>query len=392
MLLSILGREAARVRRSPLKIALIGIFLFIISYHFLIPYEAKAYIFGYPDITACNIEEAEASLCNVVHSEARIPNVLHFVYILVDPTSDFPLQFSHFISIYAAWYRWRPDKIYLHVNVDADSEPIRRAKSGATGKWNQLVFNFPDIVINTVQVPTHTDAGIEIVRPEHLSDFVRVQVVHDFGGIYIDTDVHALRDVATLREMGFGAVTGRQTYGSVQSGTFMSEKGGELISRWRERMHRVYDGGWTTHSDRAITYVAEGLEDEGDGCEVLILGKNAFTPLGGRYSSYKKMFSEYDDGALPANVTQGDELPWHSDEITVNNSAEETPPWGMDWACTYLVHVISTRKPRDGANSNGISPRSVLERNSNFAVAVYPIVKHLYDTGMITLDDTDSGL
>jgi hypothetical protein len=64
----------------------------------------------------------------------------------------------------------------------------------------------------------------------------------------------------------------------------------------------------------------------------------------------------------------------------------------MDWACTYLVHVISTRKPRDGANSNGISPRSVLERNSNFAVAVYPIVKHLYDTGMVTLDDTDSGL
>ncbi|KAJ3473884.1 hypothetical protein NLG97_g10086 [Lecanicillium saksenae] len=136
-----------------------------------------------------------------------IPNTVHYVYILANTSGNFNFAFSEVLSIYAASHYLKPDAIYLHTNAPA--EALERARSGEAGKYTRLLFEVPNLKIAHVEVPTHARTGKEITAMEHKSDFVRVAAMREHGGVYLDFDVHPLRDLRSLRESGFAAVTGR---------------------------------------------------------------------------------------------------------------------------------------------------------------------------------------
>lgn len=382
----------AMIRGSILKIVVGASLFFLIAFHFL-PYDTRVFLLNQTPITACNLEEINGLTCDIDHNKAKIPNVVHFVYVLADPTSDFPLQFSHCLSVFAAQYYWRPDQIYLHTNVGADSEPVARAKSGESGKWSRLIFNLPNFTINTVSVPTHAKNGVAISGMEHKSDFVRVKAVHDFGGVYIDMDVHPLRDIKPLRESGYGAVGGRQSDGYMNSGSFMSEKGGKMITLWLQRMNEVYDASWTTHSNGALTSSGESLSQEP--CEMMVLGHIAFAPGGWGSGDVDKLFHVHGENEAPdlAGITQEEPLPAYDEPLAhVSGQLDDTPNWAIDYSCTFMLHAFAPIKPRHGVKHDGINPRNVLERRSNFARAVYTVAKDMYDKGLISMDDSDLGV
>lgn len=319
---------------------------------------------------------------------ANIPNLLHFVYVLDDPQVDFAFQFKHFLSVYAAWHYWRPEKIFIHTNAHEDY--ILRAQNGTSGKWNGLIFGMPGVVVNQVTAPTHANNGEEIKYLEHRSDFVRVQAVHDHGGIYIDFDVYPLRDIRVLRESGFRAVAGRQLEGQINSGTFMSVKRGKMMRLWMEGMHDRYTGGWTTHSNEVITRASERVVREPG--EMLIMEREAFAPGSWTAADVEMLWATHpEEPSNLANVTQGDELPAHG-EVPFDewSRSDGRPGWARDWSCTYMLHAFSARFVR-GAKYEDITPRYVLDRRSNFARAVYPVAKEMYDRGLIELDDSHLG-
>ncbi|CAG9982264.1 unnamed protein product [Clonostachys byssicola] len=318
------------------------------------------------------LEEKSASSCDGRSSKHTIPNIVHYVYLVPRPSDDLQFQFSHFLSIFSACYYWKPDKIYLHTN--ADSASLARAMSGSSGKWSALVLTLPVLIVNEVRVPTHAENGKEIQSIEHKSDFVRVQAVYDYGGIYIDMDVFPLRDIKDLRQCGYGAVAGRQHAGELNSGTFMSIKGGRVMKRWMERMTRVYDGQWTTHSNIALTHVGERTEE---GCDIQILHQDAFAPGSWDSEDVSLLFHTHEEDMRLFGLAS--RLGW-------------TPKWAHDWSCTYLLHAFHPRKERHGFKHNDITPSFVLAQHSNFARAVYPVAKALYDQGLIGFQDTDLGL
>lgn len=361
--------------------------LMVLAWWLLAPYDVKSLITRQPSITACDVEDIKTlPSCNPSddNNTTSIPNIVHFVYLLSDPRSDFPFQFSHFLSMYGASHLWRPEKIYLHTNVRVDSDTVSRARSGKSGKWSKLIFNLPNFSLNTVPLPVYTKKGVRVEMMEHRSDFVRVKMVHDFGGIYMDLDVQPLRDIRVLRESGFKAVGGRELGGNLNSGTFMSEKEGEAIRQWMDRMHNVFDQGWTTHSNEAWTYVAERLEDT---CEVLILGRDAFAPGSWRPADVSKLFDTHPSDTPPLD----EDIPGRSLPTEIDVELEAKPAWASNLDCTFLLHAFSPKKPRHGVRNNGITPRYVLERRSNYARAVYPMVKAMHDEGLVGIDDTDLG-
>ncbi|KAJ6785456.1 hypothetical protein PWT90_01166 [Aphanocladium album] len=330
--------------------------------------------------------------CASRHDEAIIPNVVHFVYILSDPVNGvFPFKFTHFLSVYSAWHYWQPDVMYLHTNVDANSSAVRQARSGKQGKWAKRLLNMPGLVINTVPTPLFTDYGKTIDRMEHRSDFVRVKAVHDFGGVYIDMDVHALRDIEQLRKAGYQCVAGRQGGGQLNSGTFLASKGSKATKMWIESMHRVYDGRWTTHSNEAFTTV--GKELESSPCEMLILEQTAFAPIGWKWFDGERLFGEHYE-ATDLEWLESDGLPTNSlADHGVDNKAAATGyvasqiSWALDWSCTYLLHAFSRQMPKISTPDNEISPRYIAQRRSLFARAVYPVIRDMYKTGVVDKRD-----
>lgn len=372
-------------RRTFLARVVIATVLAAVLYQ-LLPHEAKVFLLSQPTSAHCSSAQINTDYsCREDAKHADIPNILNLVYVLSDPIDGtFPLQFSHFLSVYSAWHHWQPDTILLHTNVEANSTAVHRAQNGEAGKWAQRVFEIPGLVINTVPVPTHANNGVRINGMEHKSDFVRVQAVHDFGGVYIDMDVHSLKDLRPLREAGYSGIAGKQTDGWINSGTFMSEKGGRMIKLWKDRMHATYDGWWTTHSNKALTQVGRELAKEP--CAMLILRPSAFAPMGWRSFNTERLFTNHfeplalyfdNDGGLPA---------YPEDHEKPENSLTS---WAHDWRCTFLLHAFSPKKERNGVKDNGISPRYVIGRRSNFARAVYPMVRIMYAKSLIDRQDME---
>ncbi|KAK4138443.1 hypothetical protein BT67DRAFT_437777 [Trichocladium antarcticum] len=330
------------------------------------------------------------------HSESEstdlIPNHIHFVYILSDSNGDFNFQFSYFLSIYAAWYHWKPEAIFLHTNARADGGAVARARQGKSGKWAKYIFTLFDMQINTVPVPTHADNGKKIGNMEHKSDFVRVKAIHDFGGVYIDFDVHALRDISYLRKSGFEAVAGRQKDGAVNSGTFMSAKGGKMIALWMMGMHEVYDGQWTTHSNDVITRYGDRLVRQPG--QMLIMEREAFAPGGWDADDNDMLFAVHNETSnLGEDFAQGAPLPSHEEAFFDRwEHRDRFPEWERDFSSSYLLHAFSPgRFNHQVPGFEHITPRYVLERQSNFARATYPIAKLMYERGLIDINDSHLG-
>jgi hypothetical protein len=391
--------------------------LFLALLFLLLPYSAR------PGLTSCPTpgvdQQHQIQHTNTDHDRNSnsasnreiIPNQVHFVYILPEPernattapetTRDFTFEFSHFLSIYAAWHHWRPHAIYLHTNVAADGPEIARARNGTAGKWNHYIFTLfdPTLVINTVTVPTTAGNGKTLQNMEHKSDFVRVKAVHELGGVYVDWDVHALRDIRVLREAGFAAVGGRQLGGQINSGTFLARPRAKMTRLWMEMMNEVYNGGWTTHSNEVITRVGQRLGREPG--QMLILERDAFAPGSWEDKDTDALFGVHAEieSNLPmaGNGTDMVALPSY-DESDEDFEArwrhpERFPDWERDWSHTYLLHAFTpTRWKHKVDGFEHITPRYVLARQSNFARAVYPVAKILYDKGLIRVDDSHTGL
>ncbi|OBT67416.1 hypothetical protein VE03_02980 [Pseudogymnoascus sp. 23342-1-I1] len=328
--------------------------------------------------------------------DGAIPNKVHYVHMMPDgPSGDIKLGLKHFISVYSALLHLQPDIVYLH--TDASYTSIERAKDGplalAPNKWAHLILNLPSVIVQRVSAPEiASGTGVAITGLEHKSDFVRAEVVYEYGGMYMDFDVYALRDVKSLRESGFANVLGRQKYGKVNSGCWMSQKGSLLMKMWVEGQHKVYDGRWTTHSNDLLTnlsdpngggglvtrlegYLMPGGKEVGN--EILILDMAAFAPSSWELEDASALFEEH-----PRSVVGGIS---ENRNGTMNN---HTLSWEIDYPSTYVLHAFKAMgKTIPNFDPEGITMRYLLAQRSNFARAVYPAVKHAVDAGIISAND-----
>ncbi len=319
---------------------------------------------------------------------AYIPNTAHYVYILANVSGDFSFAFSEVLSIYATSRYWQPDAIYLHTNAPADA--LERARSGAAGKWTRLLFQVPNLRIAAVEVPTHAHNGKEISLMEHKSDFVRVQALREHGGIYLDFDVHPLRDIKTLRESGFQAVVGRQQgdNAEVNSGVFMNKAHSKMIELWSEGMNEAFTGEWSAHSNGALTIVCEHLV--ADPGEVLIMERQAFAPGSWLKDDTIRLLQVHDDETSSLEMMTPDgRLPEYDEErMTRWAVPKKHPEWAADWAKTYMLHAFNHNQGDfEIPGFERITPRYILERRSNMARAVYPVARDLFEKGLIEIDD-----
>ncbi|KAK4465376.1 hypothetical protein QBC42DRAFT_313655 [Cladorrhinum samala] len=328
-----------------------------------------------------------------------IPDTLHYVYILSDPdspTASFNFHFSHLLSIYAARHYLRPSQIYIHTNALPSSPALNNSSQS---KWTKLILTLPELspILMPAKVPTRANNGVALKGMEHKSDFVRVEAIHAHGGIYIDWDVHPLRSIRPLLQSGFRAVAGRQKHGQINSGVFMSVAAGRMISLWKKMMHEAYDGGWTTHSNQVVTDVAERLgREEG---EMLIMDRESFAPGSWEDGDTDNLFGLQNVTKTKKKVDlekimrKGATLPSY-EELEGFAERWEHPErfeeWETDWSKSYLLHAFTPHRWNHKVEGfTNITPRYVLERTSNFARAVYPAAKLLYERGLIGVEDLD---
>lgn len=301
-------------------------------------------------------------------SAVEIPNIFHFTH-LQTSTNALDLGFQQFIAIYSAYYYCNPSKIYIHTNVDPKA--FRNAR-GSNNQWTRKIAHMPMVQFNHETAPNNSRSGVQITKLAHQSDFIRTRVMKKWGGIFMDEDSYLLKDLAPLRRAGYNNVVARQVDGNCGCGMFLSVPKSKLVSVYQELQHKVYDGKWTTHSVDLFTRLIDEFwvfEKE-----VLVMDQNAFFPLSWKSADLETIYKvgPHDNTTTPSsefNLTNF----VNSFDMKVQNTGKQT------FKSSYALHGFNSEVKESAeyfGDFRGITLEYVLARNSNFARAIYPAIKH----------------
>jgi hypothetical protein len=104
----------------------------------------------------------------------------------------------------------------------------------------------------------------------HHADFVRLDVLSRWGGLYADIDTLFLEPVPE-HYWNAPAVIGREAdvdpgdgrpRGSLSNALLMSRSGAAFVDEWRTRMVSAFDGSWSAHSCLLAHDVAVDMPDD----------------------------------------------------------------------------------------------------------------------------------
>ena len=316
-----------------------------------------------------------------------IPNLVHFVHLVrPGPDLDFDFPFHQFIAIYSAYYYLRPDTIYIHTNIEEDR--IEQILRNTTNPCTKAVSKLPVVQFKCHGVRNETSRGIPIPRLAHQSDFVRLEILKEYGGTYLDEDAYVLRDLRPLRRISFENIIGKQDDGDICNAVIMARRNSKMMTAYHILSDIVFDGSWTRHSAELLSMLAK--EFAAIEYQVLVMPQDVFFPLSWLEPDLQTLYHIHDQPAQDAVYNVGIQ------NITafVKNFSMKSPiTWERDWRLTYVLHGWHSALVRNIGSKwqiadtfgkcGGITLEYVLARNSNFARAVYPAIKHAFDAGVL---------
>lgn len=376
----------ARIRpRASHKIVGIGIVMVVILYvatQFSGYQISTSTLLAATTTTAASTDASSAgtALGSLAETEFEpIPNIVHYVWLLNPKRDNTRLAFKHFLSLYAASIYWAPDKIYIHTDIPEGKFLPYPAEESPVDQWNILITKQPNVEINHITAPTIVPGTNKtITRTEHKSDFLRLQMIRRYGGVYLDWDAHPLRDIKPLRHSGFKAIVGREPNWRIQTGTYMATKDSLLMKTWSEKMSLAFDGTWSRHSNTLLTYLAPRTVPQAG--EVLIMEQDAFTPGDFTTPSYNRFYDIH-----PESPIQDLSDMWEGLFDRFDDPAR-WPKWHINYDATYVLHAFGLQRALKDLKLNGfteLTPEYVLARQSNAARALYPTARRMVEEGLI---------
>lgn len=180
----------------------------------------------------------------------RIPRIVHFI-----KTDGRPDNFNllHYLSVKTAHYWIQPDEILFH----ASTEP--------SGPWWERAR--PLVTLRRADPPYEVN-GKQIRLAAHQSDFLRLDYLIKYGGIYLDWDVLTTRpfdDDLMNSTCVFGVERLVPNYKEVMGvAVMMARPNSVFMRRFRDEMRKAFDGDkcYACHStqlsrDLALQYPEE---------------------------------------------------------------------------------------------------------------------------------------
>lgn len=170
----------------------------------------------------------------------KIPNKLHFVFGLSEDFGGKPWSLCHYLSVKSAIELNKPEKAYFYY------------KYKPTGKWFEMIEDQLDLV--QIEPPTEI-FGRPLLHVAHQTGVIRLQVLIEEGGIYMDVDTISKKPFTNL--LHHSCVLGVQGYpnGVVEGlcdGVILAEKGSEFLQHWllsyKSHRSKGRDQYWAEHA------------------------------------------------------------------------------------------------------------------------------------------------
>lgn len=155
-----------------------------------------------------------------------IPNIFHLIYFYKDNT-EFPL--THSITINSVRILNNPDKIYFY----SDKKPV--------GKYWDKISNYVELVL--VKAPEFV-FDRKLHHLAHKSDVLRLSILMEQGGIYIDMDVICKKPFTEF--LSYDMVMGKQGRWrkmGLCNGVILANKDSEFLKLWYDEFRNFRSKG-----------------------------------------------------------------------------------------------------------------------------------------------------
>jgi len=188
-------------------------------------------------VCSCSESDETGAITRIVPT-FPIPNIVHFV--LTDRDTRF-FDWPCYVAIRSAWEKLQPEELLVHV--------LDGIEPGTAADWWLAAKQYITAVIPFARTDVPLSLNdVKISHPAFIADFRRIQILRDWGGIYMDTDALSLCSFDSLRS--WKAVLGRQGGQELRAtvGLMMFEKNSHFLDTLLERMKRAYTGAWGVHA------------------------------------------------------------------------------------------------------------------------------------------------
>lgn len=155
-----------------------------------------------------------------------VPNQIHFVY-----AGGRPFSLIHYLAVRTAWKVHRPERILFHHTAEPDGPWWERAR--------------PMVKLNRV-APVTEVFGNPVRYPAHQADVIRLRMLREHGGIYLDLDVISINPLEPLRRHAF--VMGIEPGVGLCNAVILAQADAPFLRAWLDA-YRDFDARqWNRHS------------------------------------------------------------------------------------------------------------------------------------------------
>jgi len=205
------------------------------------------------------IDTPEEIACQNAPTESTqdfIPNVVHFI-LIAEEYKEAELEFYQYLAVKAALLRLHPEAIKIHTYDFNESN-----------EWWQRIRHRVDLVVHEPQRYLRTSDGrSHKLRLAHQTDVLRLEILHEEGGIYLDTDMYALQSFSSLLHSPKDLLMGHEGGGrsGLGNAVIVARPGSTFLNRWLEKYHESFDNRpkmWNHHSIVVPVSLAEQHPEE----------------------------------------------------------------------------------------------------------------------------------
>ena len=162
--------------------------------------------------------------------------------------------------IHYCWFGGKPksEKVLKYIATWQEFCPDFKIK-----EWNESNFDIDENAYCKEAYNTHKWAFV--------TDYVRLKVLYEYGGIYMDTDVEVVKPLTPLLQ--YNALSGYESKTRIQTGTMGACRGNEwiglLLKNYEDRHFIKSDGSFdlTTNVEVITALTADAYGLKFDGCK-----------------------------------------------------------------------------------------------------------------------------
>jgi hypothetical protein len=160
-----------------------------------------------------------------------VPNIFHFIFGLRPDFGEKPFSLIHYLAIASCHAVNRPDAIHLYYSHEPSGVWWERAKP----------------YVHAVQVEPPAEIwGRPLVHYAHKADVLRLNILRERGGVYLDMDVVSIRPFREL--FSHDTVLGREYGRGLCNAVILATPSAAFIERWYREYESFVETQWSEHS------------------------------------------------------------------------------------------------------------------------------------------------